>query len=122
MKRREFITVFGSAVAATAWPLAVHTQSKPKRVGLLIGFAETDPEAKAWVSAFVQGMRDLGWIDGGNTQFEYHWVSADSDRINRAVTELLAQPARRDPVRHLTSIGSLAQSDAGNTHSIRQHN
>ena len=92
MKRREFITVFGSAVAATAWPLAVHTQSKPKRVGLLIGFAETDPEAKAWVSAFVQGMRDLGWIDGGNTQFEYHWVSADSDRINRAVTELQAQP------------------------------
>ena len=60
MKRREFISLLGGA---TAWPLAVHAQTKQmRRIGVLMGLVASDPEAQSRVVAFENGLRELGWV------------------------------------------------------------
>ena len=63
MRRCEFITLFGSAVA---WPLAARAQqpARMRRIGVLMGFAENDPEGRTELSGFTQGFQELGWMDG----------------------------------------------------------
>jgi putative ABC transport system substrate-binding protein len=64
MKRREFITLVGGAVAA--WPLAARAQqpAQIRRVGMLVGYAENDPETQARLTAFRQALDQLGWKEG----------------------------------------------------------
>ena len=65
MRRREFITLIGGAVAA--WPLAAGAQQqrdRVRRIGVLLGFPADDPEALTRVTAFVQGLQELGWTVG----------------------------------------------------------
>jgi putative tryptophan/tyrosine transport system substrate-binding protein len=60
--RREFITLVGGA--AVAWPLTVLAQSGPqRRVGVLMNGAATDAEPQSYMAAFVQGLRQLGWVE-----------------------------------------------------------
>ena len=88
-RRREFITLLGSAAAA--WPLAARAQqSGPvRRVGVLIGFGESDPEGQARLAAFQQGLQALGWTDGGNVRIYYRRFVGDPDRIRAAAAELV---------------------------------
>jgi len=88
MKRREFITLFGSAAAG--WPLGAGAQlsERIRRVGLLLGTTATGPEP---VAAFVQGLRDLGWTDGRNVQLEYRAIAGDVARFRTYATELVSQ-------------------------------
>jgi putative tryptophan/tyrosine transport system substrate-binding protein len=76
MKRREFITLLGGAVAA--WPLTVHAQQgdRMRRVVVLIGYAESDPEAQAWVAAFREGLQKLGWAEGRNIRIDTRWAAS----------------------------------------------
>jgi len=64
MRRRDFITLLGGAAAA--WPLAAGAQQgeRAMRVGVLMAYAESDPEAHAWVAAFQEGLQKLGWAVG----------------------------------------------------------
>jgi ABC-type uncharacterized transport system substrate-binding protein len=64
MKRREFITLLGGTAAT--WPLAARAQQpgRMRRVGLLVGLAEDDPETKSRVRAFRLGLRDADWVEG----------------------------------------------------------
>ena len=66
MRRREFISFVSGA--AISWPLAARAQQpdQMRRVGVLMGYAESDLEAQGWVTAFVQGFKELGWIVGRN--------------------------------------------------------
>ncbi|MFY9838196.1 MAG: ABC transporter substrate-binding protein [Xanthobacteraceae bacterium] len=80
MKRRELITLLCSTVAA--WPLAVHAQ-QPKqirRVGVLMGYAEDDPEAQFWLAAFKQRLMALGWTEGRNLRIDTFWAAGDISR------------------------------------------
>jgi len=79
MKRREVITLLGGAAAA--WPLvaARAQQDRMRRVSLLLGIAENDPEAQSRVKAFQQGLRDLGWVDGRNIKIDYRFAASDSE-------------------------------------------
>ena len=89
MRRRDFITLFGGA--ATAWPCFAWAQgSQPmRRVSVLLGLAENDPEAKNRVKAFRLGMRDAGWVEGRNVQVEYRFAGSKPETINKHVAELI---------------------------------
>src|SRR6516162_11906417 len=88
MRRREVIVAFG---AAAAWPLAARTQqpSGMRRVGVLMAFDETDPEAKVYLSGFTQGLAELGWTDGSNLRMDVRWGAGNIDRMRMSAKELL---------------------------------
>ena len=90
MRRREFITLFSGAAAA--WPLAARAQQpeRMRRIGVLITTAADDPEGQARLAAFVQGLQQLGWIDGSNVRIETRWPAGNADDTRRFAAELLA--------------------------------
>jgi len=90
MRRREFITLIGGAVAA--WPLAAGAQQqrdRVRRIGVLLGFPADDPEALTRVTAFVQGLQELGWTVGRNVRVDYRWDATDLARRRKGATELV---------------------------------
>jgi putative tryptophan/tyrosine transport system substrate-binding protein len=89
LKRRKFISLLGGAAV---WPLAVRAQQgeRVRRIGVLMGFATTDPDAQAFQRAFSQRLRELGWTDGTTARFEYRWASGDRDRFKAYASELVA--------------------------------
>ena len=89
MKRREFITLLGGA--AVAWPLAARAQQpeRVRRIGVLMHVEADDQEGQDRISAFRQGLQQLGWIDRHNMQFDTRWGGNDVDR-RRYAAELVA--------------------------------
>ena len=89
MKRREFITLLG---AAAAWPLRARAQQQARirRIGVLLGWSERDPQFQSWFAAFVQELARLGWIVGANVQIEQRWTNADIERAQSMAKELVA--------------------------------
>jgi putative ABC transport system substrate-binding protein len=90
MRRREFIAFIGGV--ATAWPLRLSAQQRDRmrRIGVLMSLAADDPEAPARVSAFAQGLQELGWTVGGNVRIDYRWGAGDTDRFRKYAAELVA--------------------------------
>jgi putative tryptophan/tyrosine transport system substrate-binding protein len=90
MRRRDFISIFGSAAA---WPLAARAKQaeRVQRITALMSMTADDPEAQPRVAAFESGLRELGWLDGRNLQIEYRWVS-DGDLLRRIAAELARMP------------------------------
>jgi putative ABC transport system substrate-binding protein len=88
--RRDFITLLGGAVAA--WPLAARAQQpeRMRRVGVLMNLTADDPEASARVTAFAQGLQQLGWTAGHNVRIDYRWGAVDADRSRSYAAELVA--------------------------------
>ena len=88
MRRREFITLL---VGAAAWPLAARAQQldRMRRIGVLMGFAESDPTAQSWLAAFRNALAQLGWSEGNNLRIEVRWGAADPDRIRTLAKELV---------------------------------
>src|SRR5262245_47815733 len=87
IRRREFITLLGGAVAA--WPLAARAQQPGKLP--TIGFlgAATSSSWNQWTAAFVQRLRELGWIEGRNVLIEYRWAEGRSDRAAEIAAEFV---------------------------------
>ena len=90
MNRRRFITLLGGAVAA--WPRAALAQQgeRVRRVGVLMNLTAEDREAQRRVTAFVQGLQELGWTDGRNVRIETRWGASDPERNRRYAAELVA--------------------------------
>jgi putative ABC transport system substrate-binding protein len=90
MKRREFITLLGGA--ATAWPLPLSGQhaERMRRIGVLMAYAESDPEAQAFVAAFREGLRKFGWSEGRNVRIDTRWAALDAEATQRYAKELVA--------------------------------
>jgi ABC-type uncharacterized transport system substrate-binding protein len=88
MRRREFITLLGSAAA---WPVAARAQQaeRMRRIGVLMPFDENDPVAKAIASAFTQALAALGWTDGRNVRMDLRWGGGDTNRIGALARELV---------------------------------
>jgi putative tryptophan/tyrosine transport system substrate-binding protein len=89
MRRREFISLIGSAAAS--WPLATRAQQpeRVRRVGVLMGISDSDPEAKPRVEALQDGLRDLGWTEGRNIHLDYRWTAGDVDRTEQFAKEIV---------------------------------
>ena len=94
MRRRDFISLLGGAAAAPAmiWPLGARAQQaeRMRRIGVLMGLAADDPEAKARIAAFLQGLQQLGWIDGRNMRIDIRWGAGDAGHIRNYAAELVA--------------------------------
>ena len=89
MRRREFITLVGGSAAA--WPLAARAQQpdRLRRIGVLIGFAESDPAVQSWLAQFRGALAKLGWTESSNLRIELRWAGYDPDRIKTFAKELV---------------------------------
>jgi ABC-type uncharacterized transport system substrate-binding protein len=88
MKRRAFITLLSGAVT---WPLATRAQQQAmRRIGVLLSTVESDPRGLEYITAFAQGLAELGWTVGRNVRIEYRWGAGDSNRFRRYAAELVA--------------------------------
>src|ERR1700716_1190943 len=93
MRRRDFITLLGSAAAAfsVCWPLATRAQQpdRVRRIAMLSGLAASDPEAQARVAAFQQGLKELGWTEGRNIHIDFRWSTGDAAEMRTFAKELV---------------------------------
>jgi putative tryptophan/tyrosine transport system substrate-binding protein len=90
MRRREFITLIGSASAA--WPLAVRAQqpaSAGRRLGVLLGTSAEAFKSGGMLEALTQGMKEYGWVDGQSITFEYRFVDGNADALPKLAAELV---------------------------------
>ena len=90
MKRREFITIFGSA--AVTWPIAARAQQpeQMRRIGVLMNVAADDPEGPSRLAVFQQALQQLGWSEGHNVRIDIRFGANDVDRDRTYATELVA--------------------------------
>jgi putative ABC transport system substrate-binding protein len=90
LRRRDFITLLGSAAAA--WPPGALAQrgDRVRRIGVLLSFAADDPEALAMIGAFLQSLQQLGWTDGRNVRIDYRMTGGDANRARAYAAELVA--------------------------------
>jgi putative ABC transport system substrate-binding protein len=87
VRRREFITLLGGAAAL--WPLAGRAQPSGKltTIGFLGG--ATEPATRTWLAAFVQRLRELGWIEGRTVAIEVRWAEGHFDRFADIAAEFI---------------------------------
>src|SRR5262245_66418092 len=87
--RREFITLLGSAAA---WPLAARAQQaeRMRRIGVLMAMKTDDPQSQPRLTAFAQGLQQLGWTVGQNVRVDYRWGGGNSDASRKYAAELVA--------------------------------
>jgi putative ABC transport system substrate-binding protein len=90
MRRRDFIKVIG-AVATVSWPLVARAQrvGRVRLIGVLMGLAESDPNAQSYLAAFRGAAAKLGWAEGSNIRIELRWGAGDADRIRSLAKELV---------------------------------
>jgi ABC-type uncharacterized transport system substrate-binding protein len=90
LRRREFITLLGGAVAA--WPIAARAQQggEMRRLGVLSNIGESDPEAQSMAAALHKRLRELGWVNGRNLQVDHRWGAGNPERIAAFAKELVA--------------------------------
>jgi putative ABC transport system substrate-binding protein len=89
MRRREFIAGLGSAAA---WPLAARAQQseRVRRIGVMMPYAEDDPDSRTRRVALEQDLAQLGWTVDRNVAIDYRWNNFSVSRASIAAAELLA--------------------------------
>jgi putative tryptophan/tyrosine transport system substrate-binding protein len=89
MRRRDFVK--GIAGSAAAWPFAARAQQsgQMRRIGVLMPYAENDPEVSLRVTALHEGLLKLGWTEGRNIRFEHRWPASDPEAISRLAREIV---------------------------------
>lgn len=92
IKRREFMAGLASAAAAV-WPALLaraQTADRIRRIGVLIGLPEGDPEGLARIGALMQGLEKLGWSERRNFQLDWRWAGADAGHLQALAADLVA--------------------------------
>jgi putative ABC transport system substrate-binding protein len=88
MRRREFITLIGGAAA---WPLTTYAQQPDgqPRIGVLMT-VDNGPDGQARLTAFRQGLQQLGWIEGRNIRIDIRWSEGDDATTRKNAVEMVA--------------------------------
>src|SRR5262245_37124900 len=105
IRRRDFITLIGGAAAAC--PLAARAQqlSKPPTIGFLGAGSGSDSVWKDWTAAFVQRLRELGWVEGRTVVIEYRWGEGRAERYADLAAEFVRLQVEPLPRRGLADTG-----------------
>ena len=90
MRRREFMTLLGGAVAA--WPLTARAQQpeRVRRIGVLMAQGADDPAQQARVATFLQGLQQFGWTAGRNLHIDTRWSTGQPDDIRKHTAQMVA--------------------------------
>ena len=90
MRRREFIAGLSGAVV---WPVLARAQQRDRvrRIGVVMAYAESDPNAQMLAAAFRDEMQRLGWFEGNNLQIDFRYAADDQARIRAQAIELLGK-------------------------------
>ncbi len=88
MKRREFVSLLGSIVVT--WPAAARAEQQPTKEPI-IGYISpnTASAQRPWTAAFVQRLRELGWIEGSTVAIKYRWADGDNERLPEFAADLV---------------------------------
>ncbi len=110
MKRREFITLVGGAVAA--WPLAARAQQaeRVRRIGVIVPATADNPDFQAFVGAFLQGLGQLGWTIGRNVRIDIRWATTNVSEVRRHAAELAATTPEVIVAHGSSTVGPLLQA------------
>jgi len=88
VRRRNLIA--GAAGFAAAWPLTALAQTDGfRRIGVLMGYAATDPAAQAQIAALRQGLQKLGWEEGRNIRVDVRFPGGDVSAVRTSLMELM---------------------------------
>jgi putative tryptophan/tyrosine transport system substrate-binding protein len=92
MRRRQFISLIGSA--AVSWPLVARAQQteRVRRIGFFAAGVADDPENQVRNAGFLQGLGELGWTVGRNVRIDYRWATNDADRFQKAAELVALKP------------------------------
>src|SRR6266436_8718190 len=87
MVRRAFVTLLGSAAI---WPFAALAEKSDgvRRVGVIMGFAESDEVWQTYLATFRRALQDLGWTDGRNIRFDYRFTGDSEERMRSLAEEI----------------------------------
>ena len=88
MDRREFIALLGGGALARPPPARAQQSDRMRRIGVLMGLAETDAGARRRVMALERRLQELGWAEGRNVRIDYRWSTGAIDQIRSAAKEL----------------------------------
>ena len=89
MRRRDFIRMIVGSAAA--WPLMARAQQSDqmRRIGVLMPYAEDDPETSPRLTALREGLLKLGWTEGRNIRFEHRWSASDPEALPKLAREIV---------------------------------
>ena len=91
MKRRSILVLLGGAVLP--WPVVARAQQpdRVRRLGLLLPYVQSDPQAQARVDSFMAALQERGWVDGRNVRLEFRYTEGESNRLPALATDLVHQ-------------------------------
>ena len=90
MKRREFISLVGSSVAAAPFAARAQQRERMRRIGVLMNLGADDAEGQARLAAFLQGLQEAGWVVGRNVRIDVRWGGGDAESFRKQAAELVA--------------------------------
>jgi hypothetical protein len=90
LRRRDFITLMGCTAAAWPFPAQAQRTGRLARIGVLMGYAETDSEAKALLAEFTHALSEFGWTEGQNLRMDVRWAPAKTDLMRTFAKELVS--------------------------------
>jgi putative tryptophan/tyrosine transport system substrate-binding protein len=90
MRRRDFFALIGGATLS--WPAVAHAQQsgRVRRIGMLSGLAENNPESRMRIATFRQALESFGWKEGLNIRIDYRWAAGDPNRMQAYAKEIIA--------------------------------
>src|ERR1700730_2108411 len=89
MRRRDFIKVIAGAAAASPLEARAQQPERMGRIGVLMAYAERDPEGQARVAALREGLQKLGWTESRNIRIDTRWAAADVELMQRFAREIV---------------------------------